>query len=87
MLFGGVYRPPNSNTDHDIKLADNIEKAYLLNLETIVLGDLNIDYLKPESNKHCLIKALRDTKLCQLVSSITSPISRSCLDHIWSNKP
>ena len=25
-LFGGVYRPPNSNTDHDIKLAGNIEK-------------------------------------------------------------
>ena len=87
MLFGGVYRPPNSNTHHDIKLADNIEKAYLLNLETIVLGDFNIDYLKPESNKHRLIKALRDTKLCQLVSSIKRPISRSCLDHIWSNKP
>ena len=87
MLFGGVYRPPNSNAHHDIKLADNIEKAYLLNLETIVLGDFNIDYLKPESNKHRLIKALRDTKLCQLVSSIKRPISRSCLDHIWSNKP
>ena len=50
------------------------------------MGDFNIDYLKPESNKHRLIKALRDTNLCQLVSSITRPISRS-RDHIWSNKP
>ena len=36
---------------------------------------------------HHLAKAPRDTKFCQLVSFITRPVGRSCLDHIWSNKP
>ena len=47
---------PSTEFYHDIKLADNIEQADPLNLETIVLGDFNIDYLKSDWNKHRLIK-------------------------------
>ena len=34
-----------------------------------------------------MVKELRDSNFKQLVSCATRPISKSCLDHIWSNKP
>ena len=37
--------------------------------------------------KYHIVKALKDYKCTQLVTSITRPVSGTCLDHIWSNKP
>ena len=56
-------------------------------METILLGDMNLDYLQKEFNTHRLVKGLKDSKFSQLVSAVTRPISKTCLDHIWSNKP
>ncbi|KAL9968992.1 hypothetical protein ACROYT_G021146, partial [Oculina patagonica] len=87
LLMAGVYRPPSVKADYDRKLADNIERAYLLNMETILTGDFNLDHSKKDFNRHRLAKDLKDSKFVQVVSFVTRPISNSCLDHIWSNKP
>ena len=51
------------------------------------MGDFNLNYSQKDFNKHRLVKELKDSKFIQLVSFTTRPISNSCLDHIWSNKP
>ena len=69
-------------------MADSIDRApYLCNLETILLGNLNIDYLRNDFKSHRLVKSPRDPNFVQVVSGITLPVSRSCLYHIWTNKP
>lgn len=84
--MAGVYRPPSVKADYDRKLAENIERAYLLNMETILTGDFNLDYSQKGFNKHRLVKELKDCKSIQLVTFTSRPISYSCLDYIWSNK-
>ena len=39
----GIYRPPNAKADLDHRLAENIERACSPNMETILLGDMNLD--------------------------------------------
>lgn len=89
--MAGVYRPPppppNVKAEYDHRLAKNIERAHSLNMETILLGDMNLDNLQKEFNSHRLVKGLKDSKFTQLVSAVTRPIRNTCLDHIWSNKP
>jgi len=46
--MAGIYRPPNANADLDHRLAENIERACSPNMETILLGDMNLDYLQKE---------------------------------------
>ena len=65
----------------------NFENASLLNLETIILGDFNIDYLDNNCDSHRLIKALKSLSFTQLMVCVTRPASGKCLDHIWMNKP
>lgn len=87
LLVAGVYRPPSSKLQDDLKFCSNIESAYLFNLETIILGDFNIDVLKPDHNKHKLFKFLKNLHLTQKVNQATRPISGSCLDHLWVSHP
>ena len=85
LLMAGVYRSPSLKAEYDHRQAENIQRAYLLNMEAILLGDMSLDYLQKEFNSHRLVNELRDSNFKQLVSSATRPISKSCLDHIWSN--
>ena len=87
LILGGIYRPPNSVKIFDSKLGMNFENVSLLNLETIIVGDFNIDYLSNDYNSHRLVKTLKSLSFTQLVASVTRPVSGKCLDHIWSNKP
>ena len=48
----------------------------------IIMGDFNIDVLKPDHNKHKLFKFLKNLHLTQKVIQVTRPNSRSCLDHL-----
>ena len=59
----------------------------MLNSETILIGDFNIDFLNCSYKKQRLVKAMKDSKFTQLVTTVTRPASNSCLDHIWSNTP
>ena len=88
MLLSSIYRPPSYSKNHDQKLEANIENAYLLNKETILLGDFNIDFQNASRfKKHHLSKVLRSMNFKQMVNDITRPISSTCLDHIYSNHP
>ncbi|PFX16295.1 putative RNA-directed DNA polymerase from transposon BS [Stylophora pistillata] len=87
-FISGIYRPPSHLLADDIRLEANIEQAYLLNKEMILLGDFNIDALnRSKYNQHRLSKGLKTMNFDQLVNVPTRPISETCLDHIFSNQP
>ena len=65
LILGGIYRPPNSVKIFDCKLGMNFESVSLLNLETIIVGDLNIDYLSNDYNSHQLLKTLKSLSFTQ----------------------
>ena len=74
LLIAGVYRPPSSSRSDDINLGKNIERGYLKNKETIILGDFNINSL--DSNKFCkhnLIKTMKNLHFSQHVNQVTRP--------------
>lgn len=56
--MAGVYRSLRPKAEYDNRLAENIQRAYFLNMETILLGDMNLDYLQKEFNSHRLVKEL-----------------------------
>ena len=88
LFIGGVYRPPSFRVADDKRLGKNIENVHLLNKETILLGDINIDFLcTMKFQKHPFIKTLQNLNMSQLVMEITRPLSKTCLDHIWSSHP
>ena len=88
ILVGGVYRPPSSDKEHDLKIEQNIEMAYLRKQEMIIVGDFNINALDSRLySKHRLIKSLKSMHLTQLVSTITRPTSKTCLDHVYTSHP
>lgn len=39
-----VYLSPNVKAEYDFKLAENTEHASLLNVETILLEEMNLDW-------------------------------------------
>ena len=80
ILIAAIYRPPNVKCEVDEKLAENIERVHMLNSETILIGDFNIDFLNCSYKKQRLVKALKDSKFTQLVTTVTRPASNSCLD-------
>lgn len=47
----GVNRSPGVKAEYDHILAGNIGRAFSLNMETIMLGDMNFDYLQKELKK------------------------------------
>ena len=81
--MGSIYRLPSSNNANDIDIESNIEGVHLQNKETIIVSDINMDYI----SKHKLAKGLRSMHFKQLVDFITHPISKSCLDHVYCNQP
>ena len=54
-------------------------------------GSAFFDYLNFLSyidfKKHYLVKILHSLNLTQVVNSITRPLSKTCLDHIWCSHP
>lgn len=77
IILASFYRPLSSKKDDDIKIEELNERVHLLNKETIIVSDINIDY------KHRLAKGLRGMNFKQLVDFITRPVSKSCLDHMY----
>lgn len=87
-MVRSIYRPPSTNVALDSMIKHNIETAYLKNLETILVGDTNINSLKNTSySKHRLIKSLNSMNMTKLVSVETRPTSKTCLDHVHTTHP
>ena len=60
LFIGGVYRPPSFRVADDKRLGKNIENVHLLNKETFLLGDINIDFVcTMKFQKHPFIKTLQ----------------------------
>ena len=89
LLMSGIYRPPSYLKAGDIAIEANLEQAYFLNKEIILLGDFNINFHDSKNyNKHRLGKGLKNMNHKQLVKETTRPISgRNIIDHILSNQP
>lgn len=77
IILASFYRLLSSKKDEDIKIEELNERVHLLNKETIIVSDINIDY------KHRHAKGLRGMNFKQLVDFITRPVSKSCLDHMY----
>ena len=85
ILVGAVHRPPSRTAAIDTALELNIEAAYLRKQEMYLLGDLNINYLDTATyQNHRLIRALKSLSLSQVISSVTRPMSSTCLDHLYT---
>lgn len=88
LFTSGIYRPPSCRSADDKKPGKNIENVHLLNKEITLLRDIDIDYLcNMKFGKHPFIKTLHNLNLFQLVKVITRPLSKACLDHVWSSHP
>ena len=60
----------------------------MINKETILLDDFNVDYLTPgKFDKDFVIEGLRSHNFKQLIKEITRPLSKACLDHVWCTHP
>ena len=65
-------------------MGSNIENAHLLNKEMIFLGNFNVNFSSSTDFKeHHLLKIVHSFNLTQVVNSITRPLSKTPLDHIW----
>ena len=88
LLIGSIYRPPSYTKADDLSLEANLERVYLLDKETIFLGNVNIDGRNKKSfDKHRLINAVDGMNFTHLVNEVTRSVSGTCLDHIYSNHP
>ena len=88
IIIRSIYRPPSSKKADDLSIEANIERVHLLNKETVIVGDINIDYReKTGYNKHRLVKGLSSMHFKQLVDFITRPISKTCLSHMYCSQP
>ena len=88
ILKSGVYCPPSANKEYHINLGKYIKDAFLLNLEMIVMGDINYDFLDTTTYyKQDLIKTPGTCNVKQIVGEITRLVSDTCLDHIYTTHP
>ena len=71
--------------DSFVQMLDDVYKAKN-RADVLILGDFNIDMLKPHS---CLGSALALFELVRLITSPirTTPTSTSLIDHIYTNNP
>ena len=84
------YRPPDS----DVKLFDDFEEI-LRSLdaeshESIIMGDMNCDYLKPDNNNTKHIKRIFHTYgYTQMISepTRTTDHSKTLIDYMATNRP
>ena len=77
--------PPSTDKETDSKIEKNIEATYLRNWETILVGDVNVNFLDRKAySKHRLLKSLKNMNMTQHVTVVTRPKSNSCLDHVYT---
>ena len=84
LLIGFIYRNPASRNDWFDDYLHMMDKVNSLNINTVLLGDFNIDLLSAQSQWQTLIRL---TGLKQLIQQPTRVTERSAtlLDHIYTN--
>ena len=84
----GIYRSKSKvNLRKLIEALDHLYVTFLFDKPTIILGDFNIDLLKPSSELKALMQKLTDYRgYSQLISQFTTD-NRTCINHIYTNIP
>lgn len=87
LLIGCFYRPPGSNVHYWDLINDSIRKANDANVQFIILGDFNVDYLNNPS--HHLTDIMNLYQLHQLIDKPTriTDTTETCLDLILTQSP
>lgn len=88
LTLGGVYRPPSAPPCTLCKLSDILSNY--ANSELLILGDFNLDWLSPVSDK--LKDICTELNLTQLITKPTrpnfkNPVKSTLLDIILTNTP
>ena len=65
LLLGCMYRPPNDK--HFIKNFESITNKIAHRKNTVILGDLNIDLLKPSSSAASLKRVLYSSNFQNII--------------------
>ena len=87
-LYVFLYRNPSVNYewfDDFVQMMDNL-RAAKSHADILLLGDFNIDLLKPRSSWDSTITLLGLTQLIESPTRIT-PTSATLIDHIYTNNP
>jgi len=88
VIVHGVYRPP----DKDIRLFTNevlgIVAANGLDVHALVVGDMNIDLIRPSVIESEFVDMLQASSYSSIINEPThiTPNRGSCIDHVWYNK-
>lgn len=68
ITLGSIYRPPSSNKADDMSIEANIERVHLLNKETLIVSDINIDFRDKLNWAMVNIALQKDFEICILNS-------------------
>lgn len=85
-LIYPLYRSPNSNVDSALnELNDTIlyRSTLIAAKFKIILGDINIDLLKPSKIKEDYSLMMAQFGFLPLIKNITRPTSKTCIDHLF----
>jgi exonuclease III len=84
VLLGIVYRNPASSNDWFDNYLQMMDSVNSYNLNTVILGDFNIDLLSPQSHWDTITNMLGLTQLIQETTRVAESTS-TLLDHIYTN--
>ena len=86
-LICALYRPPSATSEWIDLLEEELSVAQTTCLETIIMGDVNIDFQAYLYNKWLNLVQLFD--LTQLVTKPTriTPYSSTLIDHVYTTNP
>ena len=84
LYIGFVYRNPSADSEWYDYFLDNVEKIGLHKRDALLLGDFNIDMLKPHNTWDCIMKLVGLEQLVTQPTRVTAT-SSTIIDHIYTN--
>ncbi|CAB4024977.1 Hypothetical predicted protein [Paramuricea clavata] len=89
ILVATIFRPPKSPVLWYEHFIDMCENAYCEEKEVIIMSDINIDFLKPNSIPKQWVDIIESYNLTQLIKVPTrvTNSSKTCIDHIYFTNP
>ena len=85
ILVATFYRPPKSPVLWFEQFIEMCENAYCEGKESIIMGDFNIDFLKPDAIPKQWIDIMESYNLTQRIMTPTriTNYSKTCIDHTY----
>ena len=87
LLIGNLYRNPKSKNDWYENFLSMYDKVAKRNPNIIMMGDFNIDLLKPHTSWETTICPLGLEQLVPTPTRVTERGTATLIDHIYSNLP